>query len=144
MRDSRDASIPGGRLITDCSYCSGDCIHESNLRELSRLGQEMEFQKADAGKPDLAILPYTALCAWAEGLSYGEKIKGYTRNNWRLATPADEVRLRAAALRHLHQYNEARECGEEGLDEESGLSHLSLAMCNLGFLIELRERSKKK
>ncbi len=82
--------------------------------------------KHDKDKPDLSLLPYPALVALARALMYGEK--KYARHNFREGFNTN--RLVAAALRHVHQWNEG-----EDLDPESGVSHLGHALAALSMLI---------
>lgn len=82
--------------------------------------------KYDDSKADLSLLPLPAMEAEARALMYGEK--KYGRDNWRLGM--ESHRLVAAALRHIHAYNE----GEDN-DQESGVSHLGHARACLGMLL---------
>jgi deoxyuridine 5'-triphosphate nucleotidohydrolase len=82
--------------------------------------------KYDSSKTDFSLLPLAALESEARSLMYGEK--KYGRDNWRKGT--ESHRLIAAAMRHLHAYNE----GEDN-DPESGVSHLGHARACLGMLL---------
>jgi hypothetical protein len=82
--------------------------------------------KYDNSKVDLSLLPIAALEAEALSLMYGER--KYGRDNWRRGM--ESHRLVAAALRHIHAYNE----GEDN-DPESGVSHLGHARACLGMLL---------
>ena len=72
-------------------------------------------RKADAGKPNLSLLPPEALLAAGRAFSYGEK--KYAAHNYRhdLVTS----RIVASLLRHIVAW-----MGREEIDEENGLSHI--------------------
>jgi len=86
-----------------------------------------EFMKFDADKLRYDLIPPSAMKALAEVLTYGAK--KYKPNNWR---NGDKDRYIAALYRHL----EAWRAGEQK-DEESGMTHLSHALTNVAFLLEL-------
>ena len=86
------------------------------------------FVKDDAEKPKLELIPVNCLSSVAEVLSMGAK--KYGKDNWRSCTDLD--RYYGALLRHLFAYKSG-----ELVDKESGLPHLSHAMCNVMFLLEL-------
>jgi hypothetical protein len=77
------------------------------------------------GKPDLSLIPLCTLEDEARVWSYGKR--KYAAWNW--AKGMDWSIPYACALRHLAAWQR----GEE-LDKESGLPHLSHAMCNLRML----------
>lgn len=83
------------------------------------------FLKHDAGKPELAHLPFTQLEAVARVLDYGAA--KYSRDNWQRG---DFIRYASACLRHLF----ARLKGDR-LDSESGLPHLAHAACCILFMM---------
>jgi hypothetical protein len=82
--------------------------------------------KNDTEKIDLSLLTRASLEAEASAMMFGEK--KYGRYNFRKGF--DNIRLLAAAMRHILSYNE----GEDN-DPESGLSHLNHAKACLGMLI---------
>ena len=84
--------------------------------------------KRDGGKPRLSLVSPIAITNIARVLEFGST--KYGDNNWR-KTGLNYQRLIDATLRHLSAYN----CGED-CDEESGLSHISHALCNLMMLSE--------
>lgn len=55
----------------------------------------------------------------------------YADNNWQIVPNAKE-RYYAALMRHIVAYRKG-----EGIDSESGVSHLAHAMCNMIFLMWL-------
>lgn len=85
----------------------------------------MKGIKHDDGKPPVGLVPHDAILAIAEVLDFGAK--KYTSWNW--AGGFEWSRLIDAAYRHLGKWKEG-----EDTDPESGLSHLSHALCCLVFL----------
>lgn len=85
--------------------------------------------KADAGKPQLTLVPRAILPAIARVREYGTKKYG-NPENWR---QVDKQRYRDAMFRHLLSYLD----DPTGTDEESGLPHLWHVACNVAFLCEL-------
>lgn len=86
-----------------------------------------EAKKADAGKPQLDLLPREGLEQIARVLEYGARkyqIHNYKKGRaWR--------RDAGAILRHVFAWLDG-----EDLDPESGLSHLAHAGCGVLFLLE--------
>ena len=87
-----------------------------------------EFQKTDKGKPTFELLPFELLADVNKVLQHG-KIR-YGLNNWRKSEGFKYSRVYNALLRHIFAWWIK---GEDN-DPETGLSHLSHAMCNLLFL----------
>ena len=83
--------------------------------------------KHDQGKPELDLIPTTALIAEAAALSYGKQ--KYGRNNYKKGF--EYSRLIAACLRHLMAFKDG-----EDKDSESGASHLGHARACLAILID--------
>lgn len=71
------------------------------------------------------LIPAEALLELGKVLEYG--CHKYAANNWRGGI--HNSRLIAACLRHLVAFNSGVD-----VDDESGLSHISHALCNLAFL----------
>ena len=87
--------------------------------------------KADAGKAQLTLVPRQILFDIAKVREYGLKKYG-ERESWK----AVEVqRYRDAAFRHFMAYLD----DPDGVDAESGLSHLSHLACNIAFLCEMEK-----
>ena len=85
--------------------------------------------KTAAGKPDLALIPLTALHGVARVFAYGAR--KYERDNWKLAADKDAPRrYMAAILRHLS----AMQDDPLALDEESGLPHVDHLGCSVVML----------
>lgn len=85
--------------------------------------------KADAGKPQLTLVPRKILFDIARVREYGTKKYG-DPENWK---QVDKQRYRDAAFRHFCAYLD----DPTGTDEESGMPHLSHVACNIAFLCEL-------
>jgi hypothetical protein len=85
------------------------------------------FEKHDAEKPALDLLPFVALEALGDVLTYGAK--KYRPHGWR--TVDRRGRYLAAALRHLFAYGRG-----EDVDAESNLPHLAHALACVAFLLE--------
>jgi hypothetical protein len=83
--------------------------------------------KYDAEKPRMDLLPFEALEAVAEVLTFGAK--KYADNNWQKVNCA-ESRYKAAMLRHLC----AQDRGE-ARDGESGLLHAAHMATNALFIL---------
>jgi hypothetical protein len=86
----------------------------------------VEGKKFDSGKVPLHLFPRAALWSISEVLAFGAQ--KYDAWNW--AKGMAWSRLHGAALRHLTQWFD-----RDGVDEESGLSHLAHAGCCIAFLI---------
>lgn len=90
--------------------------------------------KADAGKPPISLVPTAIIWEIAKVRAYGLKKYPETgRDGWK---EIGEERIRDAMLRHILRYLD----DPGGLDEESGLMHLSHAATNIAFLLEMEEK----
>lgn len=87
----------------------------------------MSAIKYDVDKPRVDLLPPFALLEAAKALEFGAK--KYGEHNWRKGL--NWSRCIGSLLRHIYAFMS----GEDN-DQESGLPHLSHAMCNIMFLIE--------
>ena len=81
----------------------------------------------DQGKPSLALLSRISLEDTARVMDFGAA--KYSTHNWHKGI--SWTAIMSSALRHLYAFNDG-----EDLDEESGLSHLAHAMCDVMFLLE--------
>lgn len=90
------------------------------------MSTEKMGKKFDQGKAPMDLLPYESLYEVARVLGFGEK--KYDAGNW--ANGIEMRRLLSAAYRHMGQYNSGQD-----VDEESEISHLAHAACNLLFAI---------
>lgn len=84
--------------------------------------------KADAGKPQLSLVPYQILIDIARVREYGVEKYG-DPDNWR---KVELDRYIDALLRHVWAF--AHDI--HGVDSESGLEHYKHAACNLAFICE--------
>lgn len=87
--------------------------------------------KADAGKAQLTLVPRQILFDVAKVREYGMKKYG-EKESWK---KVEIQRYRDAAFRHFMAYLD----DPKGVDDESGLPHLSHLACNVAFLCELEE-----
>ena len=90
--------------------------------------------KADAGKLDLTLVPRQIIREIAAVRGFGNQ-KYHSPDNWRTVEPE---RYRAAAFRHLLAYLD----DPSGVDEESGLPHISHLATNIALLIELENAER--
>lgn len=85
--------------------------------------------KADAGKPDLTLVPPQILLEIERVRAYGTAKYG-DRDNWKKVSLE---RYWQATLRHiLASWNDVG-----AVDPESGLKHIAHAACNLAFIFEM-------
>lgn len=91
--------------------------------------------KADAGKPQLTLVPNQIIYEIAKIREYGVEKYG-DPDNWR---NVEIQRYRDAAYRHWLAYLE----DPHGVDKESGLPHLSHLACNIAFLCEMELKEKE-
>lgn len=96
----------------------------------------LQTAKADAGKPQLTLVPRQIIYDIAEVREYGTKKYG-DPNNWK---KVEIERYRDAAFRHFMAYLDDP-CGK---DAESGIYHLSHLACNIAFLCELERKERPK
>lgn len=87
--------------------------------------------KKDAGKLQLTLVPRQIIRDIARVRMYGNQKYG-DPDNWKKVEPE---RYRDAAFRHFLSYLD----DPQGVDEESGLSHLSHLACNIAFLCEMEK-----
>ena len=93
--------------------------------------------KADSGKPRPTLVPLQIIWEIAKVRGYGlEKYPQTGMNGWR---EIGIERIRDAMCRHLLAYLK----DPTGLDEESGLPHISHLAANVAFLCELELAEKK-
>ena len=89
--------------------------------------------KSDGGKPKLSLVPRQIIKDIAKVREYGnKKYPEGGPDNWKMVEPE---RYRDALFRHLLLYLD----DPYGVDEESGLKHLSHIACNVAFLCELEK-----
>jgi hypothetical protein len=88
--------------------------------------EPVKAMKFDSEKPRMDLLDRYAIEQLSQVLTFGAM--KYDAHNWRHGLQYS--RLIAAALRHIHAFNDG-----EDLDPESGLPHPAHAMCCLMFLL---------
>jgi len=120
----------------DCSLttCARGYDYDTNNITI-RPALSEQAVKADAGKPKLSLVPMQILYDIARVREYGVAKYG-DPENWR---NVEAKRYIDALLRHTVAF--ARD--PEGLDEESGLTHLAHVACNVAFLCELLKKEDK-
>lgn len=92
--------------------------------------------KHDEGKEQLTLVPRQIIHDIAKVRMFGtEKYKD--PDNWKLV---EKERYRDAAFRHFLRYLD----DPQGVDEESGLSHLAHLACNIAFLCELEANEQEE
>ena len=91
--------------------------------------------KADGGKLPLTFVPRQIIRDIAAIRRYGNMKYG-SPDNWK---QVEIERYRDAAFRHWLAYLD----DPQGVDEESGLPHLSHCACNIAFLCEMEEWNRK-
>ena len=90
--------------------------------------------KADAGKPQLSLVPPEIIKDIAYIRMYGTKKYG-SPDNWK---QVEIERYRDAAYRHWLAYL----ADPAGVDEESGYPHIWHVACNIAFLCELEAKRR--
>jgi len=84
-----------------------------------------EFIKKDDGKLRISLIEPQFIKGTAQVLTLGAD--KYSVGNWKNCE--DRERYEDALLRHIYDYLQGKKC-----DDESGVSHLYHAACNLMFL----------
>lgn len=91
-------------------------------------------RKNDQDKLRMDLIPPEAMEELAKVLTMGAK--KYDDRNWEKGISWG--RVMGACLRHIVAWTKG-----ESMDPESGLSHLSHALCNLAFLVTYEQRQMK-
>lgn len=118
------------------TYCDGYCYSENPKNKVQSERLNKQEAKADAGKPQLTLVPRQILFDIARVREYGtKKYKG--PDNWK---QVDIQRYRDAAFRHFMAYLD----DPQGNDEESGLPHLAHLACNIAFLCEMEAKNNEE
>lgn len=89
--------------------------------------------KADAGKPEIDLVPMQIVRDIAEVRMYGNKKYG-DPDNWKTVELRRYVN---ALLRHTLSFAE----NPTGKDEESGIEHYKHIACNLAFICEMMKEA---
>lgn len=126
--------------VMECSNCKWGTIDE--IPDICKycVGEDQwkpkddQLVKSDTGKPKLTLVPRQIIYDIAEVREYGNhKYPDGGPDNWK---QVEVQRYRDAAFRHFLLYLD----DPSGVDEESGISHLSHLACNIAFLCELEVR----
>lgn len=117
-------SIKDGEKITaDCADFNQQCADNS-------VGLTRDKLKYDKGKLQYSLLPYEAIDAVVEVLTWAitrETPPPYPKGSWK---QVEKSAYLDAAGRHYSKY-----CSGEKNDPESNLSHLAHAACNYLFIL---------
>ena len=114
--------------------CLGDSMNSYKCWEPDcDMEETNQSIKADAGKPQLTLVPRQILFDIAKVRAFGVKKYG-DPDNWK---KVEIQRYRDAAFRHFMAYLD----DPQGNDKESGLSHLAHLACNIAFLCELEKNA---
>lgn len=99
----------------------------------------MSKHKSDTGKPPISLVPTQIIWEIAKVRDYGVNVKypETGRDGWKQISID---RIRDAMLRHCLKYIE----DPQGVDEESGLSHLSHLATNVAFLCEMEKKPPER
>ena len=95
--------------------------------EAEKAGVAKRGLKFDGTKPDLSLVPRSALEGMAKAFMVGEK--KYGRNNFKQGMASH--RYVAAAMRHITAWNDG-----EDLDPETGNHHMWHALASIAMLLE--------
>ncbi len=87
-------------------------------------------------KPIPGAMSSELIMKTSEVLAFGAE--KYGRDNWAKCSKEQMYLYWDALFRHLHSYRMGEEC-----DQETGISHLAHANCNLMFIYELDEFHKE-
>ena len=110
-----------------------DMVAEHHRQVIEKL--DTQEAKADAGKPDLTLVPRQIIWDIAQVREYGNKKYG-SPDNWK---QVDVNRYRAAAFRHFLAYLD----NPHGKDAESGIEHYKHLACNLAFICEMEKNNER-
>ena len=123
-------------LVYPCDSCSNenDKFEPKDSKPVPMPGQTA---KADAGKPQLTLVPRKIIWAIAKVRMYGVNVKypETGRDGWKTI---DKERIQDAMFRHMLKYLE----NPEAVDEDSGLPHLWHLATNCAFLCEMEQDNK--
>lgn len=135
----------------DWEPCDASDLQSKTFDEVVKLAQRIilveaddhkdtipdQTAKADAGKPDLTLVPWQIVWDIAEVRMYGNaKYPEGGSDNWK---KVGIERFRAALMRHLLKYLD----DPDGVDEESGIEHWKHAACNMSFICALEHERQR-
>ena len=126
-------SFPTARPVNDLITESSAKLFKKHVTHFYFDDEEIPDQhaKADLGKPQLTLVPRKIIFDIAKVRMYGNQKYG-DPENWRTV---EKQRYRDAAFRHFMAYLD----DPTGVDDESGLPHLSHLACNIAFLCEMED-----
>lgn len=130
LKQVERTTLPEHGLI---QYTFHDGVPEDSMAAPTEPDQTI---KADTGKPKLTLVPQQIIFDIAKVREYGLAKYGESES-WR---KVDIQRYRDAAYRHFLAYLN----DPQGVDEESGLTHLSHLACNIAFLSEMENDISRK
>ena len=114
-------TVPEGDMV--CWQCKNTYGKDNTDKDQSA--------KADAGKPQLRLVPTEIINCIARVREFGNK-KYKDSNSWKRV---EKERYVDAMFRHLLKYIN----DNKSVDEESGLPHLWHLACNVAFLCEMEK-----
>ena len=123
-------------LVYPCDSCSNE-NDKFEPKDTKPALMPSQTAKADAGKPQLTLVPRKIIWAIAKVRMYGVNVKypQTGRDGWKTI---DKERIQDAMFRHMLKYLE----NPEAVDEDSGLPHLWHLATNCAFLCEMEQDSK--
>ena len=137
--------------VDDSRPCAVYGLHRKTFDEVVNLAQRIiiaeagdhkdtipdQTAKADAGKPDLTLVPWQIVWDIAEVRMYGNaKYLEGGSDNWKRV---GIERFRAALMRHLLKYLD----DPDSVDEESGIEHWKHAACNMSFICAMEKERRQ-
>ena len=123
--------VPEGRLV--CASCES-LNGQSNVTMAVWQDIKNQQAKADAGKPQLRLVPTEIINCIARVREFGNK-KYKDSNSWKRV---EKERYIDAMFRHLLKYIN----DNKSVDTESGLPHLWHLACNVAFLCEMENEKE--
>lgn len=110
-----------------CVYPISKLIHEAS--DVTSIKIFPKAKKDDNGKPDLSLLPGSAMGEISKAFMYGES--RYGRYNFKSHGGMEWTRLIAAIMRHVSAFNDG-----EDLASDSGLNHIAHAGAGIMMLLD--------
>ena len=133
MNDRNHEVLSASEIMDLVCKADGEAFRKELVRDLPEYDQTA---KADAGKPEITLVPTQIIRDIAVIRMYGNKKYG-DPDNWKTVEP---VRYRDALMRHLLAYID----DPASVDDESGLPHLWHAACNIAFLCDMEDRKYER
>ena len=99
------------------------------------MDKENQALRHNEGKLQWSLIDYKSLEDLVRVLEFG--VKKYARDNWKKGMPITEL------YDSMHRHMTSFIAGED-TDEESGLSHLGHAMCNLMFMSYMMREKREQ